>query len=138
MNVNLQNQPFQQFDITQVSKVSGQKCTCLSDGIKLSDSQYADSFKKTAKGNLKVNPLRIWFNRLTKEQIKAINETRQLPKNIKIRPNDVGTGFHIYHNIFNLKSGTTSLPEGFELRQNRLGFTRLLPKDTEGFWIRKK
>ena len=104
----------------------------------LERSPKADAFKKTKKGELKVNPLRIWFHRLTQDQIDAINETRALPKNMKVRPNPVGTGFHTYHNIFNLYNGTKTLPDGYELRKNILGFTRLVPNDTEGFWLKKK
>ena len=96
-----------------------------------------DAFKLSKKGEPKVQVLRIWFNRLTQEQIDAINESGKLPKNIKIRPKEMGTGYYIYHNIFNMYNGTQTMPEGYELRKNRLGFTRLVPKDTEGFWLPK-
>lgn len=97
-----------------------------------------DVFKTSKNGKTKVNPFRIWFQRLTKEQIAEINSTGKLPDNMKVRPNPVGTGYHTYHNIFNLQNGTKTLPDGYELRQNKLGFTRLVPKDTEGFWLKKK
>ena len=96
------------------------------------------AFKHTKNGKEKVNVLRIWFNRLKKEQIAQINETGKLPDNMKIRPNKLGTGYHVVHNIFGLKNGTKTVPEGYEFRKNLLGFTRLVPKDTEGFWLRKK
>ncbi len=96
------------------------------------------AFKQTKNGKTKVNVLRIWFNRLTKEQIAQINETGKLPDNMKIRPKTNGTGYNAIHNIFGLKNGTKTVPEGYEFRQNILGFTRIVPKDTEGFWLRKK
>ncbi|MBQ9245880.1 hypothetical protein IJ182_06410 [bacterium] len=97
-----------------------------------------DVFKTNKKGEPKVGVLRIWFHRLKQDQIDAINESGKLPKNIKIRPKEVGTGYYMYHNIFNMFNGTKTMPEGWELRRNILGFTRLVPKDTEGFWLRKK
>ena len=97
-----------------------------------------DVFKLSKKGEPKVPVLRIWFNRLTQDQIDAINESGKFPKNIKVRPQEVGTGYYMYHNILNMFNGTQTMPEGYELRRNRLGFTRLVPKDTEGFWLPKK
>ena len=95
-------------------------------------------FKKTKNGKEKVNVFRIWFCRLKPEQIEQINKTGKLPDNMKIRPNSAGTGYHIAHNIFGLTNGTRTVPEGYEFRRNILGFTRLIPKDTEGFWLKKK
>ena len=75
------------------------------------------AFKHTRSGKEKVNVLRIWFHRLTKEQIAQINATGKLPDNMKIRPNTQGTGYYTAHNIFGLTNGTKTVPEGYEFRQ---------------------
>ena len=123
---------------------SGAQSTTANKDLPVQDKPIAkkeldtDVFKTNRKGEPKVPVLRIWFHRLKQEQIDEINRVGKLPKNIKIRPKSVGTGYYMYHNIFNLYNGTRTMPEGYELRRNRLGFTRLVPKDTEGFWLPKK
>lgn len=141
MNISFQANPYEKFGISLTassdSKFNAAQNTPAPE-VKLQEQPETDVFKVTKKGKKKVNPLRIWFNRLKPEQIEEINRTRKTPDNIKIRPDLGNTGYHIYHNIFNLKNGTKTLPEGYELRQNLLGFTRLVLKDSEGFWLRKK
>ncbi len=81
--------------------------------------------------------LRTVFSRLTKEQINAINETGQLPKNVKFVKDPVGN-YSITYNYAGITEGTRTLPAGYEVRQDVLGFTRVVPKDTEGLFIRNK
>ncbi len=76
---------------------------------------------------------RVFFNRLTNEQIDAINESRRLPQNVKVNKYR-----GLSNNFFNLTQGTRTLPEGYELRKNKLGFTRMVMIDSEGFWLKKK
>lgn len=141
MNVNFQGNPYEKFGLnlteTSAPKVGAAQNSSESE-VKLPAQPESDVFQTTKKGEKKINPLRIWFSRLKPEQIDEINKTRRTPDNMKIRPNTGDTGYHIYHNIFNLQNGTKTLPEGYELRQNKLGFTRLVLKDSEGFWLKKK
>ncbi len=137
MNVNFSgNSPFDNFKTNTEVQLNNQNVPDPPPALK--SSLPSDVFKTTSKGKTKVNPLRIWFSRLTQEQIDAINETKTLPDNMKVRPKKLGTGYDIFHNIFGLKNGTHTIPEGWELRRNKLGFTRLVPVDSEGFWLKKK
>ncbi len=145
MNVSFKSDVFTNFDYNgskyfmeenPVNEQAAEEIKEIKNPLK--DELNKDVFKVSKKGEPKVPVLRIWFNRLTQDQIDEINRTGKLPKNIKVRPKEVGTGYYMYHNIFNMYNGTQTMPEGYELRRNRLGFTRLVPKDTEGFWLPKK
>lgn len=109
-----------------------------------SSEEKADSveFTQTQKEPPKIGFFRLAFSRLTKEQVKQVNETGLLPKNAKFRRNslsgDTGYSYTIQNNIFNVTNGTRQLPEGYEVKNNILGFTRVVPKGTEGFWIKNK
>lgn len=96
-----------------------------------------DNFTSSQDDNLpKIGFFRIIFSRLTDEQIASINETKMLPKNAKFMGN---CGFYgIHNNFFNILSGTRRLPEGYEVRKNFLGFTKIVLKDSEGLLLRKK
>ncbi len=86
----------------------------------------------------KVGYWRATFSRLTTEQIKNANETGKLSGRIKIKPKLAGTGYKLAPNIMGVTIGTQTIPAGYELRKNWLGFTVLLPKDSEGLFIKKK
>lgn len=83
----------------------------------------------------KINCVRIIFNRLTDEQIEQINKSGKLPDNAKFVTNESG-GYSISPNIFGLTTGTQILPEGFEVKKNKLGVTVVLPKGTSGLLIK--
>lgn len=85
----------------------------------------------------KIGGFRLFFKRLTNEQINAVNESKKLPKNAKFK-SKVGGGYKVTNNWLNVSSGTKTLPAGFEVRKNFLGFTRVVPVDTEGLFIKKK
>lgn len=78
------------------------------------------------------------FSRLTDEQIKNANETGKLSGKVKIKQNSAGTGYTIAPNLMNITTGTQTIPAGYELRKNWLGFTTVLPKDSEGLFVKKK
>lgn len=78
------------------------------------------------------------FSRLTDEQIEHANKTGKISGKVKIKPAADYTGYHIAPNLMNITTGTQTIPEGYELRKNWLGFTRVLPKDSEGVFIKKK
>lgn len=103
-----------------------------------------DTFTQAFKGNenekIKVEPcdkISLWrgvFSRLTDEQIKSVNDTGQLPEGTKFQP-DIN-GFIICHNWFGIMSGTRELPAGYELKKDVFGFTKVVPKGTEGLLIK--
>ena len=86
----------------------------------------------------KVGYWRAAFSRLTTEQINNANETGKLSGKVKIKQNLAGTGYTIAPNLMNITTGTQTIPAGYELRKNWLGFTVILPKDSEGLFIKKK
>ncbi len=90
----------------------------------------------TAKDSTKIGYWRAAFSRLTDEQIKNVNETGKLNGNVKFRPNGQG-GYLIVPNIMNISVGTKTLPAGFELKKNFLGFTCIVPKDSESILLKK-
>ncbi len=92
---------------------------------------------ETAENNDDISWLRIGFGLLTDEQINTINETGRLPKNAKIVKNGNGE-YVLANNFFNITTGTRTVPEGFEVRKNVLGFSVVVPKDSEGLLIRDK
>lgn len=84
----------------------------------------------------KISTTQLMFGRLTDEQIKAINESGQLPENAKFVMNGMG-GYAITNNFFNLRAGTRQLPEGFEVKKDVMGFVTVLPKGMDGALIKK-
>ena len=83
----------------------------------------------------KISRLRLMFNLLTDEQIDQINKSGKLPSNGKFIMNGMGS-HHIANNFFNLRAGTQTLPEGFEVKKNVLGFAVVVPKGTEGLLVK--
>lgn len=81
----------------------------------------------------KISRMRLMFSRLTDEQIKAVNESRMLPKNAKFQ---LG-GKVICNNWFGICDGTQKLLPGYELKKNVFGFTVVVPEGTKGLFIRK-
>lgn len=81
----------------------------------------------------KIGFLRTAFGRLTDEQIEAINRTRRVPQNLKFNQFKA-----LKYNFFNITAGTRTVPEGYELRKNKFGFTKLVLIDSEGLFLKKK
>lgn len=93
-----------------------------------------DTFDSPKKAPV-IGRFRLLFKRLTKEQIKQVNETGMLPPSAKFY-HSLGS-YSIGNNFIGVSKGTRKLPEGFELKQNFLGFTRVVQKGTTGLFIRK-
>lgn len=74
---------------------------------------------------------RILFNRFTKEQVKEVNESKMLPKNAKF----VGNGITV--NFIDFTAGTHILPKGYEVKNDRFGFTHVVREGTQS-WLFKK
>jgi len=78
---------------------------------------------------------RLLFSVISDEQVKKVNESGHLPNNAKFVMSPKG-GYVIRPNFFGLTTGTRKMPEGFEVKKNILGFSVVLPKDSEGLLIR--
>ena len=85
----------------------------------------------------KISRLRLALGLLTKKQIDQINAAGRLPDNAKFMQNGMG-GYTIHNNFFNLRHGTSTIPAGFEVRRNILGFATVQPIDTKGLFIKDK
>jgi len=90
----------------------------------------------------KIGFFRLAFNRLTQEQIDTINTGGKLPENAKFytKPAEqggYGERYRLGNNILNIQPGTTTLPAGYELKKDWLGFTKVVPKDTTSIFIRE-
>ena len=101
----------------------------------------ADSFESSAVKAPKIGFFRILFSRLTKDQIDAVNETKQLPSNAKIIERSFGnTGVkqapRLTWNLLNVTPGTQQLPAGYELKNDILGFTHLVREGTKSIFYR--
>lgn len=72
---------------------------------------------------------------LTDNQVNQINQSRRLPSNAKFIMNGYGS-YSISNNILGVRVGTQTLPEGFEVKKNVLGQAVVLPKGSEGLFIR--
>ena len=82
--------------------------------------------------------LRLHFGRLNNDQINQVNKGGKLPSNAIIVYNEKTDSFDIKSNYLGLKTGISALPTGFELRKNIWGFTVIVPKDSEGLYLRRK
>lgn len=106
----------------------------------LNADNEADSFEnknaKAAENNDKIGFFRLAFQRLTPAQIANINETGRLPEGSKLVSNGYG-GYAFANNIVNVTPGTRTLPATHEIKRNFLGFTLVVPKDTESLLIKK-
>lgn len=110
------------------------------DSVEISSTPKDAPPAEAKENNEKIGFFRLFFKRLTQEQIDKVNETGMLPEKAKFRAsltNSPSGSYFVQNNIFNLTNGTRQLPEGFEVRKNKLGFTRVVPKGTDGFWMKK-
>ncbi len=107
----------------------------------------ADTFEKSAAEaehtegcdcpNCHIGVLRLATGILTDEQIAEINKTGRLPDNAKFIPNGFGQ-YCIANNFFNMRAGTQTLPEGFEVKKNVVGLAIVVPKGTDGLLIKSE
>lgn len=79
--------------------------------------------------------IRVAFNRLTDEQIAAINKNKKLPNNAKFVPDGQGR-YIITNNIANIRVGTQTLPAGFEVKKDAFGFTCVVPEGSHGLLLK--
>lgn len=71
---------------------------------------------------------------LTDEQINEINRTGQIPEGTAIAKDKRGD-YYITSDALGLETGTRTLPKGFEVKKDRLGFAVVVPKGTRSIMI---
>ena len=84
-----------------------------------------------------ISGVRVFFNRLTDEQIAQVNESGKLPKNAKV-VDDVAIGKpRLTWNLWDITPGTHKMPAGYELKKDILGFTHLVREGTQAWYLKK-
>ena len=121
--------PVETAPVSKTEEIPAATLETKADTVELSN---AGASEKSAP---KISRWRLLFSRLTKEQIKQVNETRQLPDNAKFEFG-LGHSYSVANNWFNMTAGTQIIPAGYELKQDILGFTHVLPIGTKGLLIR--
>ena len=107
--------------------------------------------------NHKVDWFAVEFNRLSDEDVRKINKTRQAPQNTvfaKIdetkteyytdsegnrRSREVETGrwhYELVNNRSGMETGTTTLPEGFSVEKDVMGFIHVVETGTKGLFMK--
>lgn len=84
----------------------------------------------------KIGMARILFNRLTPEQINDVNSSGNLPKNAKFK-DDIYGNPQLTWNIADFTPGTHKLPEGYELKNDILGFTHVVREGTKSWYLKE-
>lgn len=102
-----------------------------------SKSDSVEIKNKTKVKPPQISGLRLFFGLLSNDQIDKINESGKLPKNAKFVRDGYG-GYSVSFNFMNFRTGTRKLPEGFEVRKSILGFACVLPKDSDGLFVKSK
>ena len=97
-------------------------------------------YPKTIDEVLSVTPQisipRVLFRRLTQEQIYDVNKSGNLPKNAKFKDDSLGKP-KLTWNAFDFTAGTHKLPEGYELKNDILGFTHVVRKGTKSWYLKE-
>ncbi len=91
---------------------------------------------KVLGGTPKISMIRILFKRLNQEQIYGVNTSRNLPKNAKFKNDTLGNPTLTW-NIFDFTAGTHKLPEGYELKNDILGFTHVVREGTKSWYLKE-
>ncbi len=85
----------------------------------------------------KIGTLRVMMNRLKKDQIAEVNATGDLPKNAKIVTDPETGKLKIKWNLCDFTEGTHKIPEGYELKNDILGFTHVVREGTQAWYLKK-
>lgn len=131
--------------VDSINAVGSVNSTCGYSNLKKVDKIAAPTFVgdakvdtveiKSTEDSPKISKTRLFFGRLTDEQIVQVNKTGKLPEGAKFVPNGFG-GYTVCNNFFGMRAGTQVLPAGFEVKKNVLGFTCVLPVGTKGMMVK--
>ena len=105
---------------------------------KIIEQKTIDSYEISEKSPI-ISRTRLFFNRLTKEQIAQVNESGVLPPTARFHKT-INGGYKIKNKRLGISKGTRYLPKGYELKQSAFGFTYVVPKEAqdvpEGFELK--
>lgn len=96
---------------------------------KIIEQKASDSYEISTKSPI-ISRTRLFFNRLTKEQIAQVNETGILPPTARFHKT-INGGYKIRNKRLGTSKGTRYLPVGYELKKSSWGFTKVVPKETK-------
>ena len=116
--------------------------------ISFAGNEEGDAFVSTAapteaaavakeNGATKIGTLRVMMNRLKKDQIAEVNATGELPKNAKIVTDPETGKLKMKWNLCDFTEGTHKIPEGYELKNDILGFTHVVREGTQAWYLKK-
>ncbi len=132
-SVDVKSQGLHQVQSNQIEKNINESINLMNDILK--SDVYENSDKKETEA-LKIGLPRILFQRLKQEQVDAVNESRKLPKNAKLRDNALG-GMYLSFNICDFYPGTHTLHAGYEVKNDILGFTHVVREGTQAWFLKK-
>lgn len=75
------------------------------------------------------------IRRISAEKVAQINAAGAVPHNAKFVSNGVG-GYALVNNIAGITPGTQIIPQGYEVKNDVLGFTNVVPVGTSGLLIK--
>ncbi len=90
------------------------------------------SSKESSKPQVNLKLRNILFSRFNDKQINQINAAGELPDNAKIT--DLNK---IVWNKFNITKGSHKIPQGYELKNDILGFTHVVRKDSKAWYLKE-
>jgi len=103
--------------------------------IKSDNAVKEETKTKEKKQAPQIGMMRILFQRLKKDQIEAVNESKELPHNAKIRNDALGRPY-LSWNLLDVTEGTHKLPAGYELKNDILGFTHIVREGTKSIFMK--
>ncbi len=137
-NVNFCNEAY--VSTPAITKTNAKEDT----NISFAGNEEGDAFVSTEapavaeeNGATKIGTLRVMMNRLKKDQIAEVNATGDLPKNAKIVTNPETGKLKIQWNLCDFTEGTHKIPEGYELKNDILGFTHVVREGTQAWYLKK-
>lgn len=91
--------------------------------------------KTSTTNKTKISTSEAFTGILSDKQIKSINETKQMPEGTLIAKDKTGN-YYITSDAMQLSTGTRTLPKGYEVKKDRLGFAVVVPEGTRSLMIK--
>ena len=89
-----------------------------------------DTFEKKEYEGTKIDMLSLFAGMLSNEQVEDINKNKKLAKGAVFQKNEDGD-YNIVPDFCDLTKGTRILPEGYEVKNNFIGRTKVVPVGTK-------
>lgn len=89
-----------------------------------------DTFEKNEYEGTKIDMFSLFTGMLNNEQVEDINKNKKLAKGAVFQKNEDGD-YRIVPDFCDLTKGTRILPEGYEVKNNIIGRTKVVPIGTK-------